>query len=326
MTVLFDLRRSISKRKRSVIFSEQSDPRVRSAVRTLLDEGKVQPVCLHSPVESIEGLIVFDEDPDKEVWLEKIRDLYTKRRATRQIGKLEAEVEIAANDLLLAALLVNAGYVDAGISGSLASTAEVLRAGIRGIGLAESSNLVSSCFLMQFPNKTMTFGDCGVVPDPDENQLAQIAIASARSHQLLTGEEPKVGLLSYSTKGSASHARVDKVRAAVSIAQKLKPELKIDGELQFDAAFLPEIGEIKAPGSMVAGQANVFIFPDLDAGNIAYKIAQWLAGAQALGPVIQGLAKPWLDLSRGCSVADIVEMSIIAAALVNNNEHKGLVS
>jgi len=116
------------------------------------------------------------------------------------------------------------------------------------------------------------------------------------------------------------------VRAAVSIAQKLKPELKIDGELQFDAAFLPEIGEIKAPGSLVAGQANVFIFPDLDAGNIAYKIAQRLAGAQALGPVIQGLAKPWLDLSRGCSVADIVEMSIIAAALVNNNEHKGLVS
>jgi len=164
-------------------------------------------------------------------------------------------------------------------------------------------------------DRAITYADCGVVPDPNAEELAEIAIVSATNHQQLTGEVPKVAMLSFSTKGSAEHPRVTKVRAALEIAKQAVPDLLIDGELQFDTAVVPEIAERKAADSPVAGAANVLIFPDLDSGNIAYKITERLAGAIALGPLIQGLAKPCMDLSRGCKPTDIVDVAVIAAVL-----------
>jgi phosphate acetyltransferase len=192
----------------------------------------------------------------------------------------------------------------------------VLRSALFTIGLKPGSSVISSVFLMTLTDgRTVTFGDCAVVPYPDANQLATIAVDSAESHKKLVGEEPKVALLSFSTKGSASHPNVDLVKQAYEIAKSGNPNLNIDGELQFDAAFVPAIGSRKAPDSTVAGNANVFIFPNLDAGNIGYKLTERLAGALATGPIIQGLAKPMMDLSRGASWMDIVNTSLVASAL-----------
>ena len=227
-------------------------------------------------------------------------------------------LEALADPLLLAALLVRVGFVDGSVAGSIATTANVIRAGIYGVGPQPGGHLVSSFFLMQLPDRAVTYADCGVVPDPDAEQLAEIALNAADNHQRLTNETPKVAFLSFSTRGSASHARVDKVTEALDIARQQAPEVLMDGELQFDAAWLPEVAQRKAPDSPVAGQANVFIFPDLDSGNIAYKITERLGGAIALGPLIQGLAKPCMDLSRGCRPGDIVDVAVIASVLAKS--------
>jgi phosphate acetyltransferase len=211
--------------------------------------------------------------------------------------------------------LVKEGMADGNVAGSFASTGDVLRAAIQVVGMAEGISIVSSFFLMVYPEITYSFADCAVVPNPDAMQLADIAISTADNHKKLTGDEPYVAMLSFSTKGSAEHELIDKVRAATKFVQEKRPDLNVDGELQFDAAIVDSIGKKKSPGSSVAGRANVLVFPDLQAGNIGYKIAQRLGKAEAVGPVVQGLKKPLFDLSRGCSVEDIVNTSAIAALM-----------
>ncbi len=224
--------------------------------------------------------------------------------------------ELASDRLVIAGWLVATGRADGAVAGSVASTASVIRAALRTIGVAEGTKLVSSIFLMELPDyRVLTYGDCAVVPYPDAQQLADIAMTSAQSHKLLTGQEAYVAMLSFSTKGSANHERVELVREAVSIVNDTDSRLIIDGELQFDTAFVSKIGERKAPESEVAGKANVMIFPNLDAGNIGYKITERVGGAKAVGPILQGLAKPFMDLSRGCSVDDIVDTACVAAVL-----------
>ena len=190
-----------------------------------------------------------------------------------------------------------------------------MRAGIQCIGMPEGISIVSSFFLMLFPDKNYSFADSAVVPDPDEKQLADIAISTADNHRKLTGEEPFIAMLSFSTKGSAKHEAVDKVLNATAIIRSKRSDLNVDGELQFDAAVIESIGMKKAPGSNVAGKANVLIFPDLNSGNIGYKIAQRWGNAEAVGPMVQGLKKPFFDLSRGCSVEDIANTTAIAALM-----------
>jgi phosphate acetyltransferase len=204
---------------------------------------------------------------------------------------------------------------DGSVAGSSASTADVLRAGIQCVGMPEGISIVSSVFLMLLPDKTFSYADCAVVPNPDANQLADIAISTADNHLKITDEEANIAMLSFSTKGSAEHELLDKVIEATKIVKEKRPNLNVDGELQFDTAIIDSIGQKKAPGSPVAGKANVLIFPDLNSGNIGYKIAQRLGGADAIGPLVQGLNKPCFDLSRGCSVDDIVNTASFAAVL-----------
>ncbi|WP_083411203.1 phosphotransacetylase [Arthrobacter sp. UCD-GKA] len=215
--------------------------------------------------------------------------------------------------LFLAVAAVPAGLAAAAVAGATRPTSEVLRAALRVVGTREAGGTVSSSFLMRLNDgRYVGYGDCAVIPTPDSTQLAHIATATARTFATLTGQEPAVAMLSFSTAGSAEHETISTVRTATALAREAEPALQIDGELQFDAALLESVAVSKAPGSTVAGHANVFIFPNLAAGNIGYKITQRLAGAQAYGPILQGLAAPINDLSRGATVADIVNVSLIS--------------
>ena len=216
--------------------------------------------------------------------------------------------------LVASALLVKSGKADAAVVGATRSTAEVLKTGFQILGVSPEVEVVSSSFLMVLPNGiNLAYGDCAVLPEPNSEQLCSIAISTASTYKTLTGEEPRVAMLSFSTHGSANHPKVIKVRDAVSLIRECDPKLLVDGELQFDAAWVPEIAASKAPDSSLEGNANVFIFPDLDSANIAYKITERLAGARAIGPLLQGLNGIFHDLSRGCSTQDIVDLAVISA-------------
>ena len=221
--------------------------------------------------------------------------------------------------VVAAAVLVASGRADAGVAGATRPSADVVRAGLAVLGVDVGAGLVSSCFLLVLPDgQPIAYGDCGVVPDPNVEQLAAIARATAATFEHLTTESARVALLSFSTRGSATHPRVEKVRRAAEYLADTFPDLASDGELQFDAAWVPEVAKVKAPGSAVAGRANVFVFPDLDSGNIAYKITERLGGARAYGPLLQGLDGVLHDLSRGASSDDIVDVAVIAGLMARD--------
>lgn len=322
LELLSEIKKKASERKKTIVLPESHDERVLKAAEVLQSQNIASVITLGNEEKirksaeelsvNLKGVRIID--PEKSDKLSDFSNIFFNLRKSKGITIEEAR-ETMKRDLFFGAMMVRENMADGFVAGSTASTADVLRAAIQCVGMPEGISIVSSFFLMIFPEKTYSFADCAVVPNPDANQLADIAISTAENHQKLTGEEPYVAMLSFSTKGSAKHELVDKVLEALRIAKEKKPNLKIDGELQFDAAVIDSIGKKKAPGSDVAGRANVLIFPDLQAGNIGYKIAQRLGGAEAVGPVVQGLKKPLFDLSRGCSVDDIVNTSAIAVLM-----------
>jgi phosphate acetyltransferase len=264
----------------------------------------------------LKGVTILDPttSPKLDTYVEKLVELRKKKGLTPADAK---KLLTAPDNLFYAGMMIREGDVDGGVAGATSTTGNVLRSAIQTIGTAAGIKTVSSFFVMvtgqpKFGEDGILFyADCGVNPNPDAQALGEIAVATARNCKALIGADARVAMLSFSTKGSASHPDVDKVLQAMGIAKQIDPNILIDGELQADAALIPAIGERKAPGSPVAGKANVLIFPDLDAGNIAYKITERIGGGQAYGPLIQGLAKPINDLSRGCSVDDIVDVAAI---------------
>lgn len=316
--------------KKTIVLPESEDRRVLEATATILKEGLANVVLIGNEEQikkdaadlDIAGAIIVDPaTSDKtQAYIDKLVELRQKKGMTQEQAR-----EIMLNQrTYYGVMMVKMGDADGMVSGACHSTADTLRPSLQILKTKPGTKLVSAFFLMEVPNceygenGTFVFGDCGLNQNPTSEELAAIAVSSAESFKMLVGKEPKVAMLSHSSMGSAKHADVDKVVEAVKIAKETAPELMLDGELQLDAAIVPSVGASKAPNSQVAGQANVLIFPDLDAGNIGYKLVQGLAKAEAYGPMTQGIAAPVSDLSRGCSASDIVGVTAITAVQCQN--------
>lgn len=328
MNILSKIKENAKKKKRRVVLPEGTDPRTIQAAKKILfdeiasvtilgDKKEIEPLAKeHGLNLSKIELINPTHSGEYNKFVADFVELRKHKGMTEEKAK-----GIIAQPLFFGAMLVRHNKADASVAGAVNTTGDVLRAAIQVIGLKAGIKTVSSCFLMTLPqfrderDKVFLYADGAVMPNPTAEELASIAASTAETMVNLLGMEPKVAFLSFSTKGSASHPDVTKVRQAYELFKTEHPEIKADGELQLDAAVIPEIANKKSPDSLIGGDANILIFPDLDAGNIGYKLTQRLANATATGPIIQGLAKPANDLSRGCSAQDIVDVTAIAVLM-----------
>lgn len=322
--LLTSVREKAKALRKTIVLAEGEEPRIVTAAAKIQAEGIAKIILIGDPAVikekcpavNLKGIKVVNIDTvDLEPYAELLYDL---RKAKGM--DMETARKLVRDPLYFGVLMVKRGEADGMVAGSVNSTGDVLRPALQIIKTAPGIKTVSSCFIMLLDknskygeNGVMVFGDCAVNPNPDSQQLADIAIASADTAVAIAGITPKIALLSFSTKGSAKSELVDKVTAALETVKTLRPDLQADGELQADAALVPTVADLKAPGSTVAGKANVLIFPDLQAGNIGYKLVQRLAGAEAIGPICQGFNMPVNDLSRGCSSEDVVNVVAMTA-------------
>lgn len=327
MELLEKIKENAKKHNKRIVLPEGTEERTLKAADIIIGEGIAQIILIGNPTEiktlsekfglkNIAKATIID--PESHAKKETYANLLVELRKSKGMSKEEA-LKLVTNPLYLATLMIKNGDADGEVAGAQNATGDVLRPAFQVVKTKPGISVVSGAFLMIMKDKSygenglMVFADCAVHPNPTAEELAEIAVATAQTAKAIAKIEPRVAMLSFSTKGSAKNEMVDKVVKATELAQKMAPEFQIDGELQADAAIVPSVGASKAPGSPVAGKANVLVFPTLEVGNICYKLVQRLAGAEAVGPVLQGMAAPINDLSRGCSVSDIVNLVAITA-------------